>query len=96
MPFIGKTGVQSWQKRAVERSDSSESKLLGKRIVCKVVREDERLAHTLDGKQAILGIVLSVCEKDFCGDTRTEESDEIKNIVLERSVREKVEEIREE
>jgi len=57
--------------------------------VCKVVREDERLAHTLDGEQPVSGIVVPVCEKYFCGDTGTEGGDEIKNIVLSEKRQEK-------
>jgi len=55
--------------------------------VCEAVREDERLAHTLEGEEPGLGIVLPGCEEYFCGDTGTEGSDELKDIVLPRRVR---------
>ena len=53
------------------------------------VREDERLAHALEGEEPVEGIALPFCEKDFCGDTGTEGSDKMKNIVLPRRVRER-------
>lgn len=43
--------------------------------MCEAVREDERLAHTLEGEESVEGIVLPVCKKDFCGDTGAEGSD---------------------
>lgn len=57
--------------------------------MCKVVREDERFAHALDDEQPVSGIVLSVCEKDFSCDAGTDGSDQMKNVVLARSVRKK-------
>jgi hypothetical protein len=87
--FVGKTGIQLWQERTIEGSDGFESELFGERVVCKIVREDEGLAHALDSEQAILGIVLSVCKKDFCCDTGTDGSDKMKNVVLGGSVRRK-------
>lgn len=57
--------------------------------MCKVVGEDERLAHALDGKQPVLGIVLSACKKDLSSDTGTDGSDKMENVVLARSVRER-------
>ena len=53
----------------------------------KALQEDERLAHALEGEDPVEGIVLPVCEKDFCGDTGTEGGDQMENIVLPRSVR---------
>jgi hypothetical protein len=55
--------------------------------VWKAVREDERLAHALEGKDPIEGVGFPVCEKDFCGDTGAEGGDQMENIVLPRSVR---------
>lgn len=48
----------------------------------KVVRENEGLAHAFDGEQPAQRIGSPFREKYFCGDTGTEGSDEIKNIVL--------------
>lgn len=55
----------------------------------KVVGENEGLAHAFDGKQSILGIVLSICKEDFSGDPGAEGSDEMEDIVLSRKVRTK-------
>jgi len=55
--------------------------------VCEAVREDERLAHALEGEEAIEGIVLPVCEEDFCGDAGAERGDKVKDVALSRSVR---------
>ena len=54
----------------------------------KIVGEDERFAHTLDGEQPVLGVVLPVCEKHFGGDTGTKRGGEIKHVGLARNVRE--------
>ena len=86
--FVGETGIQPGQERAVEGGYRFESELFGERVVCKAVREDERLAHTLKGEESIGGIVMPVCEKDFCGDAGAEESDKVENIALPTSVRE--------
>lgn len=49
-----------------------------------ICRENERLAHALDGEQPTSRIVFSVCEKDFGRDTRTDGSDKMENVVLGR------------
>ena len=51
------------------------------------VREDDRLAHTLEGEEPIEGIVLPACEEDFSGDAGAEGSDKVKNVTLARMVR---------
>lgn len=51
------------------------------------VGEDERLAHALEGEEPVGGIGLPACEKDLCGDTGAEGSEQMKNIALPRSVR---------
>ena len=57
--------------------------------MCKVVREDKRLAHALHGEQPIFGVVLSVCQKDFGCDAGTDGRDKVKNVVLAGRVRRK-------
>ena len=87
MSFVGKTGIQPRQERTAEGGYRSKCKLFGERVVCEAVREDERFAHALEGEEPIEGIVLPVCEENFCGDTGAEGSDEVENIALPRSVR---------
>lgn len=55
--------------------------------MCEAVREDKRLAHTLDREQPAEGIVLPVCEKDVCGDAGAEGGEKMEDVVLARSVR---------
>lgn len=55
--------------------------------MCEAVREDERLAHALESEDPVEGIVLPAREEDFCGDTGTEGSDEVEDIVLPRRIR---------